>query len=189
MTPQIAFDRDKTCCFTGHRSKDLPDLGSKDSLGMKILESLIYFEIYKAVSDGYDTFISGMADGIDIICAGTVYDLMKQGRKIRLVCAVPYPGQRDEHLTVDNAYLYDILVNKCPTVVISDRYRQGCYRERNLFMVNNSSRLIGVCKHKEKGSGTMQTINYARKAGLCCRVIDLDKNNYLYAAQQYPQNG
>ena len=189
MMPQIVLDREKTCCFTGHRSKDLPAQGRKDSLGMIMLESMICTEINKAAAAGCDTFVSGMADGIDIICAGIVYDMMKHGRDIRLVCAVPYPGQRDEHLSADNVYLYDMLVNNCPVVTVSESFHQGCYRERNLFMVENSSRLIGVCRYKENGSGTMQTINFARKAGLCCRVIDLDKNTFLYAPQSFPYSG
>ena len=47
-------------------------------------------------------------------------------------------------------------------------------------MVEHSSRLIGVIKEKAKGSGTLQTINMAKRAGLTLNIICLDDNTVFY---------
>ena len=47
-------------------------------------------------------------------------------------------------------------------------------------MVENSSRIIGVIKEKPFGSGTLQTINMAKRAGLEMKIISLEKNPHLY---------
>ncbi|MBQ7186949.1 MAG: DUF1273 family protein [Ruminococcus sp.] len=180
MEEEIVFDRSRTCCFTGHRTKDLPFGGDRHYTGMRNLISTLYLAVSDAVKEGYDTFISGMADGIDIICADIVGQLVSKGEKIRLVCAVPYAGQIKEHHTPRGAYLYKTLTERFPTVVLARRYHQDCYRERNAFMVAHSSKLIGVYKHKTRGSGTLQTIRLAERAGLECRIIRLDDQNVFY---------
>ena len=47
-------------------------------------------------------------------------------------------------------------------------------------MVDSSSRIIAVLKNKEKGSGTIQTINMAKRAGIDCRIVRLDDNPLFY---------
>ena len=173
-------DRTRTCCFTGHRSKDLPFGGERHSLGMRNLVSTIYLAISETVREGYDTFISGMADGIDLICADIVCQMIDKGSELNLICAVPYAGQINELRSPRSVCLYKALTSRFPTVVLSRHYHPDCYKERNAFMVEHSSKLIGVYKHKTRGSGTMQTINLARKAGLSCRIIRLDNENTFY---------
>ena len=53
------------CCFTGHRPEKLRRSGQDIRIE---LES----EIRKAIQDGYITFISGMARGVDIWAAEIV---------------------------------------------------------------------------------------------------------------------
>ena len=174
------IDRARTCCFTGHRTKDLPFGGDRHSLGMRNLVSTIYMTIDETVKEGYNTFISGMAEGIDLICADIVSQLISKGADINLICAVPYAGQIRELRSPRNVCLYEALTSRFPTVMLSRHYYPECYRERNLFMIRHSSKLIGVYKYKPRGSGTMQTIRFARAEGLDCRIIRLDKNNSFY---------
>ena len=47
-------------------------------------------------------------------------------------------------------------------------------------MVDNSSRIIGLLKEKKCGSGTLQTVNMAKRAGLEMKIISADKNPQLY---------
>ena len=180
MEDTITFDRSKTCCFTGHRTKDLPFGGDRHSQGMRNLISTLYLIISETANEGYDTFISGMADGIDIICADIVSQMISQGSKLNLICAVPYSGQVKEHRTPRGAYLYKTLTARFPTVVLSREYYPRCYKDRNAFMVAHSSKLIGVYKHKTRGSGTLQTVRMAQRAGLECRLIRLDDENVFY---------
>lgn len=54
----------KTCCVTGHR--DIP--ASK----INTVKYSLYREIQAAIADGYTRFISGFADGSDLLFAAIV---------------------------------------------------------------------------------------------------------------------
>ncbi len=183
MNDSISWDRNKTCCFTGHRNRDLPFSGDRSRRGMKCLVSSLQLYIEKAIEDGYDTFISGMAEGIDLICAEIVHNLIsRKGMKLNLICAVPYKGQGIKELSAPmDQYIYSMILSDCSQVVyVSEKKSRVCYRKRNQFMVDNSHRIIGVYKEKDISSGTLQTINMAKKAGLEMKIISLDDNPVFY---------
>ena len=73
------------CCFTGHRP---------ERLGMPEMEVLFGLkeEIRTAITDGFQTFISGMARGVDLWAAEIVLALRDEGAVVRLICASPYRG-------------------------------------------------------------------------------------------------
>lgn len=72
-------------CFTGHRPEKL----TRDEKSvMKDLEE----EIRKAVSEGLNVFITGMARGVDIWAAQIVLKLRDEGLDVKLICACPYEG-------------------------------------------------------------------------------------------------
>lgn len=176
-------DKLTTCCFTGHRSRDLPFGGDMRKQGMKCLASSLHMLIVEAVNDGYKTFISGMSDGIDLICAHIVMEISKSGQygRLKLVCALPYLQQYAEIVTVADKYKYSLIINQCDEkVVISQKNDKDRYKKRNRFMVENSSRIIGVLKEKQFGSGTLQTVNMAKRSGLELRIISLERNPQLY---------
>ena len=77
------------CCFTGHRPEKLD---RPESEIIALLES----EIRKAVDDGFVTFISGMARGVDIWAAEIVLRLRDEGFPIHLICASPFEGFEDK---------------------------------------------------------------------------------------------
>jgi uncharacterized phage-like protein YoqJ len=59
--------RSHRCCFTGHRPEKL--LRSKEQITADLTTA-----IDNAISDGYRTFISGMAMGVDIWAAQIVLE-------------------------------------------------------------------------------------------------------------------
>ena len=73
------------CCFTGHR----PD---KIELGEKEIKPLLEKAIDEAISEGFVTFITGMAMGTDIWAAEIVLDRKKKNKNLHLICALPHPG-------------------------------------------------------------------------------------------------
>ena len=77
--------RQHRCCFTGHRPEKL---GMPEA---KVVEGLKK-EIRTAIADGFQTFISGMARGVDLWAAEIVLILRDEGAAIRLICASPYQG-------------------------------------------------------------------------------------------------
>ena len=73
------------CCFTGHRPEKLGVSEGEIVSGLKK-------EIRTAIADGFQTFISGMARGVDLWAAETVLNLRDAGEPLRLICASPYKG-------------------------------------------------------------------------------------------------
>ncbi|MGI6195572.1 MAG: hypothetical protein ACOYIO_00605 [Eubacteriales bacterium] len=61
----------RRCCFTGHRPEKL---GVSEARAKALLKSAIQ----QAISDGYVTFISGMARGIDLWAAEIVIEERKK---------------------------------------------------------------------------------------------------------------
>ena len=176
-------NRDTSCCFTGHRDRDLPFGGDVHKQGMKNLLSMLVLMIKEAYSEGCRTFISGMSKGIDLRCAEIVHSLSAQPeyKDMKLVCVLPYAGQRTEMKTPLDSYTYSLFITA--VFILGACYHDRTARvqnKRNSFMVEHSSRLIGVIKEKAKGSGTLQTINMAKRAGLTLNIICLDDNPVFY---------
>ena len=72
-------------CFTGHRPHKLHQ---PESVVIAALEA----KIREAIDDGFVTFISGMAWGVDIWAAEIVLRLKAEGHPLHLIAAVPYEG-------------------------------------------------------------------------------------------------
>ena len=124
--------RKRPVVFTGHRNRDLPFSGDRSKQGMKCLVSSLQMYIEKAVNDGFDTFISGMAEGVDLICAEIVYNLItRKGMNLNLVCAVPYKDQgTKELLNPIDQYVYSMISRDCTNVVyICDKKKAGLLSE------------------------------------------------------------
>ena len=73
------------CCFTGHRPEKL-------SQPERVTIAALEREIRAAVDDGFVTFISGMARGVDIWAAEIVLRLKAEGHPLHLICASPFEG-------------------------------------------------------------------------------------------------
>lgn len=176
-------DKASTCCFTGHRRRDLPFEGDISKQGVKNLISTVHLLCHEAYRRGIRTFITGMAEGSDIICGSVIMDLMhsEDHPGIELICALPYEDQIREIKLPKDRYIYSLLLRMASAVVVTGNADDsGRYRRRNKFMVDNSSELIAIYKEKQRGSGTLQTINMAKRNGLDMHVIELDKNPQFY---------
>lgn len=77
--------RQHSCCFTGHRPQKLH---SSETQVKTALETAIR----QAIADGYATFITGMAYGVDIWAGQIVVRLREYKPTLRLIAAVPFPG-------------------------------------------------------------------------------------------------
>lgn len=73
------------CCFTGHRPE-------KIGIPERKIKQLLTCAADKAIKDGYTTFITGMARGVDLWAGEIVLQRKKTCTEIRLICATPYPG-------------------------------------------------------------------------------------------------
>lgn len=154
--------RKKRCCFTGHRPQKL----RRPIDDIKVdLEN----EILKAVSDGYTTFITGMAYGTDIWAGNIVVRLKDRFPDLKLIAAVPFP-EYSENWDTDWKARYDRLLSAADLVkIIAPEYSESAYQIRNQWMVDHSSKVIAV--YDGGAGGTRNTINYARKNGVFVRYL------------------
>lgn len=84
----------ETCCFTGHRPMKLPFGADESHPKCNQLKSILRTEIERLITEHrVCRFITGMALGIDQICAEIVLDLKEKYPQIMPECAIPYEGQ------------------------------------------------------------------------------------------------
>lgn len=158
--------RKRRACFTGHRPW-------KTSISEYTLRSVLKKAILQAICNGYTTFISGMAQGYDIIAAELVLEQKKENPDIRLICALPHPtfsSTWDKHWT---NRLECVLTQADLVRVISPSYSSRCYQLRNEWMVNHAALVIAF--YHGIPSGTKNTIDYARLQGLPVYVLQFEE--------------
>ena len=152
----------RSCCFSGHR----PD---KLIMPEYELRALLRREIAAAISDGYTTFISGMARGVDILAAEEVLAAAYLHPEIQLICAYPYSGSTEAFARSWRERARAIACRAALCVDVCPAYSKGCYMRRNDWMVAHSSRLIAVFNGTH--GGTRSTVARAIKRGLDIHVI------------------
>lgn len=163
-------DKNKTVCFSGHRTSNLP----KNKIEESYLIKNLYTQINKAIFDGYDTFLFGACYGFDLMCAEQVLLRKKvikytDPNKINIIAVVPFEEQASKWNQNDRNIYYNIL-SKCDEVItLNKQYEPGCYYERNRYMIDNSSMLI--CYFNGSSGGTKYTVEYAEK--LSVPIINL----------------
>ncbi len=140
----------KTCCVTGHR--DAPQMN------WARIEEELRNEIRRAIDEGFVRFLSGFANGADLLFARLVAEEKARGAAVLLEAAIPYPGR----LNTPNP-LFQQLIRRCDEVKVHSRaYSKSCYMVRNRYMVDESARVLAVYDGRP-GGGTAATVKYAQK--------------------------
>ncbi len=145
------------CCFTGHRPEKL-------SLSEAEVKPLLEKAIDTAIENGFTTFITGMASGVDIWAAEIVLEKKKHNTALHLICAVPHPGFENKRGEYEKERYMYIIQSADYTAMISDHYFRACYQRRNEFIVDRSNLVIAVWNGMP--SGTKNTIDYANRKGV-----------------------
>jgi len=155
------------CCFTGHRPERLEIPESEIITGLKK-------EISQAIADGFRTFISGMARGVDLWAAEILLALRDEGAAVRLICASPYHGFESRWSREWKRRYCQVMERADLVRFICSGYSQDCFQRRNEWMVDHSARVIAV--YNGQPSGTRNTVEYAKRQGvhvivLSCREL------------------
>ena len=150
----------KVCCVTGHRA--IPD-AERARVEIRLRE-----EIRLAIEDGYTVFLSGFAEGVDLMFARLVLEEKAARPHLRLVAAIP----NAERLRQGGPEFQALLACCDASHVLSPKYHPSCYALRNRFMVERSQRVIAVYDGRSKG-GTMQTLRMAYEAMREIRCIQI----------------
>lgn len=151
-----------TCiAFSGYRPNKYPFRFERGDAGYERLKKALEDAVVQAIEDGFTTFLCGGAMGLDILAGEIINTLQDEGMLIRLICVVPFAGQA-KRWTWRWKDRYCALLRRADDVVtLSEEYHDGCYHERNRFLVEHSSRLIVY--YDGQPGGTQYTVEYAKK--------------------------
>ena len=153
-------------CFTGHRSIKEP---------LSNLYRRLDRAIEKAISENNASdFYVGGAVGFDMIAALRVLRLKKKygSVSLNLVLPCPIPEMVTKWSDDDKTAFDDILNRADSIIVISDKYYDGCMKERNQRLVDHADTLC-ICYWNENDnrSGTGQTVRMAERKGLMIKNL------------------
>ncbi len=156
MNKMIAKER--CCCFTGHRPEKL-----------NVPESLVVQQLDAAIRDameqGYTTFLSGAAKGVDLWAGELVLRYRLSKPDVQLVCAVPFQGFGLHWRDGWTERFQRVLQAADYVKYICKAYSRSAYQRRNEWLVDHSSRLIAA--YTGASGGTRNTIEYAKRHGEC----------------------
>ena len=153
--------KEKTVCFTGHRT--IPML-KKWKIEKKLKETLAAL-----IDNGYCYFGAGGALGFDTIAAQTVLGLKKKHPEIKLILVLPCKNQTRGWEEKDVSVYESIIEQADQVVYTQEHYDRGCMFKRNRHLVDNSS--VCVAYLTEEKGGTAYTVNYANQKGV--KVINI----------------
>lgn len=146
-------NKSKTIAFTGHRSNRIQIEGNE--LSELISAAIIHFYL-----KGYRVYLSGMAEGTDMIAAEAVLKMQAHYPDIELHCIIPYREQQDR-MDAGNRSRYNAILSAANVeICLSEKYYDRCFLRRNDYLVDNSTQIIAYYDHVPKG-GTHYTIKKA----------------------------
>ena len=145
----IAYDREITVCFTGHRTYD----GSRNTE----LECAIR-ELY---ARGYRIFLCGMAIGFDLAAAEAALALRNELTELKVVAVVPFEGMQRRFPSSQRILFERVTTEADEVIILTTHYAPNVYALRNNYLVDNSSAVIAYFTG-EKG-GTAYTVHRAVK--------------------------
>lgn len=156
----IAYNRETTVCFTGHRTYD----GSRN----EELKAAIR-ELY---AHGYRTFLCGMATGFDLMAADIALSLRKELAGLRVVAVIPFEGMQ-RRFSAQQCDLFNRIQSEADdSITLASCYSRSVYALRNNYLVDNSSAVITYFTGAK--GGTAYTIRRAVKGLL--HLINLYHN-------------
>lgn len=161
MLTNDSYDKQKTCCFTGHRR-----ILWKDE---NILKSVLRTTIGQLADEGITTFVSGGALGFDLMAAEEVLREKEKHPQVQLIMAIPCRDQHARWCQRDKKKYEEVLKLADDIYCLNDKYCTGCMHQRNRFMVEQSS--VCVAYFNGRIGGTAHTLDIAREKGL--RLINL----------------
>lgn len=162
----------KALSFTGHRPDKLGGYsGPKADEIQGGLYSHLIGVIKRAYENGFDTFISGGALGVDQIAAAAAVYLKQDGLPIKLIIAKPFPSQGCKWPQRSQAKL-DWLCGLADEVVnvSDDPYTREKMQVRNEWMVDRADAVCAV--YNGGNGGTGNCVRYAESKFLPILIID-----------------
>ncbi len=163
--------RARSVAFTGYRRAKIERCANP--LSPLEIEERCYEAVEMLFESGYNTFLSGGAEGFDLLAAKAVLRHKERGLDIKLVMVLPFASQEARY-SYEDKELYRYVCEKADKVItLFDRFEHNYqFLKRNDFLIENSTCLI--CFYDGQRGGTMYTVGRAEKAGY--PIINIAQN-------------
>lgn len=154
------------CAFTGHR----PDRFSfryDETAGLcKTIKAKLLEQAERLYQAGVREYWCGGALGTDLWAAEAVLRLKQKYPDVSLCCALPFRDYDGKWRQDGRRRMEAVKANCDEVVTVCGGYSPDAYKRRNYFMVDRCQHLIAVFdQDRSARSGTLQTVNYAKKLG------------------------
>ena len=150
-----------SCCFTGHRPNSLPFGYNETDRRCVKLRKLLKKQIEYLIKEcRVEHFITGMALGVDLICAEIVIELKKKYPHITLESAIPCETQAVKWSESQRDRYFHIAEHCDKETLLQHHYNKYCMMKRNKYMVDSSEYVIAVWNGSQSGTGN--TVKYAQ---------------------------
>lgn len=171
----MIFEKNTTCCLTGHRPKSLPWGYNENSPKCRKFKKEVKKVLEGAIKYGLTSFLNGMAEGFDMISAEIILELKKTYKNVKLIAVIPCLNQEIKWKP-NQQKRYNAILKQCDEkIVLFKIYTPNCMNNRNKFMVENSG--VAIACFNGKPSGTGNTIRLAKEKNLKIKIIELEKYN------------
>lgn len=160
------MQREITCAFTGHRPARFSFRYNEDAALCRKIKAALLEQAERLYQTGVRRYWFGGAMGVDLWAAEAVITLTRSCPDISLCCAVPFEGY-DSMWRQETRSRMESVKRACDEVAtVCGGYSPDAYKQRNYYMVDRCRWLIAVFdQDRSVRSGTLQTVNYAKKLG------------------------
>ena len=172
MQETPAFRRETACCFSGHRPGRLPGGYAGWHAAGSPLRYWIRCALDEAYADGYRDFVCGMALGADTLAAEEVLALRERHPSVRLIAAIPCPGQETRWTPPDRSRYRSLLARADWQITLCPAYAPYAMHVRNRWMVEHCTHLVAYVTHPASNAG--KVVEWGRIQGK--RVVELGES-------------
>ncbi len=178
----------KSCAVTGHRPTRFKWKYNENNNGCKRLKRRLKEQLVQLYEKGARRFYIGGALGTDLWSGELLIELREQPEysEIELILVLPFDGH-DKNWDRDSRHRLSVLRQHSTEVIIAGTAENNSvtnYRLRNQYMVDHANCLLAVYDNDgDLRSGTMQTVNYARRKHLPITLIHPDSAAVSYENQ------
>ena len=151
---------------TNELNNEVGTIDALEEIDFFVVEQELRREVRAAIEDGYTRFISGFAEGTDLMFAAIVAEEMQHHPELFLEAAIPYAGR----IKTKNQQFHELLRACNGVKIVCKEYEHSCFMQRNRYMAGESQRVIAVYDGRDRG-GTLFTMRYAHTLGKEVRVI------------------
>ncbi|MCI8913985.1 MAG: DUF1273 domain-containing protein [Lawsonibacter sp.] len=176
------------CAITGHRPSRFKWKYNENNSGCKRLKRRLKEQLVQLYDRGVRHFYIGGALGTDLWSGEILMELKEQPEYsgIELILVLPFMGH-DNNWDKASRHRLSVLRQHSAEVIVAGTAENPPvtnYRLRNQYMVDHADCLLAVYdNNRNLRSGTMQTVNYARRKKLPITLIHPDSAMVSYENQ------